>query len=471
MTSIEFSTDTELVERAAAVGAAIAAEAGRHDADGTFVEEGLRCLRDAGLLALAVPSELGGMGATPRQVTLVQRELARHCGSTALATSMHQHVVCFNAWRYRRDMPGAEATLRRVADERIVLVSTGGADFTRPRGEATKVDGGYRVSGRKVFASQSTHGTVLSTMFAFDDPEQGRRVLNMAVPVAADGVSVLDNWDTLGMRGTASNDIVLEDVFVPDERVVANRTYGVIDPALQVIISIAMPIISGVYLGVAEAAYAAALEAAVAKADDAIVQRQIGLMSHRLKVASWALDRALEEIGEIALGTVAAELRCHGFDDVPKEGDAVGHPQGGIVGADGVPPHPGVGDADLRDDRSPRHSHSLVGAPLVRHPADDAVLAAEPELVAQPVKAGLLTMIRGAERRCHLDSEAELLSDGDPGEGGGVAAGAAVEVVQRRLTGVDADLQGHGLARAGVEPLSAGAAEQHPVGEHDCVRR
>lgn len=280
------------------MGAAIAAEAGRHDADGTFVEEGLRCLRDAGLLALAVPSELGGMGATPRQVTLVQRELARHCGSTALATSMHQHVVCFNAWRYRRDMPGAEATLRRVADERIVLISTGGADFTRPRGEATKVDGGYRVSGRKVFASQSTHGTVLSTMFAFDDPEQGRRVLNMAVPVAADGVSVLDNWDTLGMRGTASNDIVLEDVFVPDERVVANRPYGVIDPALQVIISIAMPIISGVYLGVAEAAYAAALEAAVAKADDAIVQRQIGLMSHRLKVASWALDRALEEIGD-----------------------------------------------------------------------------------------------------------------------------------------------------------------------------
>ena len=189
---------------------------------------------------------------------MVQRELAHHCGSTALATSMHQHVVCFTAWRYRRGLPGAEATLRRVADEGIVLVSTGGADFTRPRGEATKVDGGYRVSGRKVFASQSSLGTVLSTMFAYDDPEQGRRVLNMAVPVAADGVTVLDNWDTLGMRGTASNDVVIEDVFVPDERVLANRPYGVVDPPLQVIASIAMPIISAVYLGVAEAAYHAA---------------------------------------------------------------------------------------------------------------------------------------------------------------------------------------------------------------------
>ncbi|MDQ3148224.1 MAG: acyl-CoA dehydrogenase family protein [Actinomycetota bacterium] len=298
MTTMELSTDQELVDRAAAVGAEIATHAARHDADGTFVEEGLQFLRAAGLLALGVPTELGGSGATVRQVAMVQRELARHCGSTALATSMHQHVVCFTAWRHRRGMPGAEATLRRVAEEGIVLVSTGGADFTRPKGEATKVDGGYRVSGRKVFASQSTHGAVMSTMFAFDDPEQGRRVLNMAVPMAGDGVSVLDNWDTLGMRGTASNDIVIDDVFVPDERVLANRPYGVIDPPLQVIASIAMPIISAVYLGVAEAAYEAARDAAMARADDVIVQRQVGLMAHRLQVASWALDRALDEVGD-----------------------------------------------------------------------------------------------------------------------------------------------------------------------------
>ena len=229
---------------------------------------------------------------------MVQRELAHHCGSTALATSMHQHVVCFTAWRYRRAMPGAEATLRRVAAEGIVLVSTGGADFSHPRGEARKVDGGYRVSGRKVFASQSPLGTVMSTMFPYDDPDQGRRVLNMAVPFADDGIKVLDNWDTLGMRGTGSNDVVIEDVFVPDERVLANRPYGVVDPPLQVIVSVAMPIIAAVYLGVAEAAYAAATEASAARAGDPLVQRQVGLMAHRLRVASWALDGALAEVGD-----------------------------------------------------------------------------------------------------------------------------------------------------------------------------
>lgn len=305
MSTTELMRGRQLVERAAGIGPELAAHAARHDADGTFVSEALPLLREAGLLAMAVPTELGGPGATPREVAMVQRELARHCGSTALATAMHQHVVAFTAWRYRRQMPGAEATLRRVVDDGIVLVSTGGADFTRPRGTATKVEGGYTVSGRKVFASQSRFGDVMSTMFAFDDPEQGQRVLNMAVPVAADGVTVLDNWDTLGMRGTASNDIVLEDVFVPDERVIASRPYGVIDPPLLVIGSIAMPIIAAVYLGVAEAAYEAAVASVSNRAggsgggaDDPLVQRQIGLMAHRLRVASWALDGAFEVVGD-----------------------------------------------------------------------------------------------------------------------------------------------------------------------------
>lgn len=57
-------------------------------------------------------------------------------------------------------------------------------------------------------------------------------------------------------------------------------------------------VISAVYLGVAEAAYRAAVEAAAGKADDAVVQRQIGLMAHRLQVASWALDGAFAAVGD-----------------------------------------------------------------------------------------------------------------------------------------------------------------------------
>jgi acyl-CoA dehydrogenase len=209
-------------------------------------------------------------------------------------------VVLFTAWRHRRGLPGAEATLRKVADDGAVLVSTGGADLTRPRGTATKVDGGYVVSGRKVFASQSPAGTVLSTMFPYEDPDEGLIVLNMAVPMAGEGVTVLDTWDAMGMRGTGSNDVELHEVFVPDERVLARRPHARLDPPLQVILSHAIPPISAVYLGVAEAArdHAVARVTGTARAEDPTVQRQVGLMDSRLRVAAWALDGALAAVGE-----------------------------------------------------------------------------------------------------------------------------------------------------------------------------
>jgi alkylation response protein AidB-like acyl-CoA dehydrogenase len=298
------------------IGRAVAPHTARHDADGTFVTEAFDLLRSSGYLALGVPVELGGRGATIREVALANRVLARHCASTALASSMHNHVVLFTAWRHRRGLPGAEATLRRVAEEGIILVSTGGADLTRPRGQAVPTDGGYLVSGRKIFASQSPVGTVMSTMFALDDPEDGPLVLNMSVPLGADGVEVLDTWDALGMRGTGSNEIDLTDVFVPEDRVLARRPVGVIDPPLQIIMTIAISTVTSVYLGVAEGARDAALEAVrgTSKADDPLVQRQVGLMQSRLQVAAWALDGVLTLAGddptpslETALAVMAAK--------------------------------------------------------------------------------------------------------------------------------------------------------------------
>jgi acyl-CoA dehydrogenase len=140
----------------------------------------------------------------------------------------------------------------------------------------------------------------MSTMFPLDEPDGSRVVLNLAVPMAADGVTVLDTWDALGMRGTGSHEIDLTDVFVPEERVLARRPHGTIDQPLQVILSIAIPTITAVYLGVAEGARDAAVEAVAgtARALDPLVQRQIGLMQGRLQVAAWSLDGALAAVGD-----------------------------------------------------------------------------------------------------------------------------------------------------------------------------
>ena len=84
------------------------------------------------------------------------------------------------------------------------------------------------------------------------------------------------------MRGTSSHDVDFDDVFVPDERVLADRPYGEIDAPLQVISSIGFVVISAVYLGIAEGAYAHAVASLADKQVSTIVQRQVGLMTHRL---------------------------------------------------------------------------------------------------------------------------------------------------------------------------------------------
>jgi acyl-CoA dehydrogenase len=288
------------VPLAAQLGAQFAPYSADHDRDGTFVEEAFTILRDAGYLALAVPTELGGMGATIGQVAAAQAEMARHCSSTALAVSMHLHITLFATWRYHREMPGAEAMLRRVVDDRIILVSTGGSDFTKPNGTAVKVDGGYRVSGRKIFSSQVPVGDVFSTLFTFEDPDEGRRVLSMGIPVRSEGIEVLDTWDAMGMRGTGSHDVQMTDVFVSDAQVMSNRPWGVIDPPLMAIIVHAMPPVAAVYLGVAEAARDRAFDKLrnTEKALDPTVQRLAGEIDYKTRLARWGLFSAISEIGD-----------------------------------------------------------------------------------------------------------------------------------------------------------------------------
>ena len=286
----------DFVSWAAGLGDVLAVHAARHDVEGTWVAESYQHLVDAGMLALAVPTELGGHGATIGDVAAVLRELAHHCGSTALAMAMHQHATAFHAWRYRHNQPGAEDLLRSIVTDRVILATAGGSDFTRPGGAAVPVDGGYRVSGRKRFVSQSCAATLLSALFPTGHDDD-RYVIGVTIPLDDPGLTILDTWDTLGMRGTASNDVTLHDVFVPDDRVGPPRPYGIIDAPLQIIGIFAVPIITAVYLGIAESAYTEALEHAAGSADP-LTQRAVGTMSTKLRVAAWALDGAIAFVGD-----------------------------------------------------------------------------------------------------------------------------------------------------------------------------
>jgi acyl-CoA dehydrogenase len=298
--------DDRFVGLAADIGAVAAEHAADHDRDATFVTEAYAAMRANGYLALAVPSELGGLGATMRQVAYAQAELARHDGATALAATMHLYLTALQAFRYRSGAPDAEAVLRRVADEGIVIATSGGSDWLWPTTVAEPDgEGNLRVSGRKAFCSQSPEATAVATSAVLGQPGDDAEVVHFSLPLAAEGVRIVETWDTLGMRGTASHDLVLDDVVVPADKVAGRRPYGEFGVPLMAAALHFAPVAGATYFGIAAGARDVAVAGASAGArgpralgDLPHVQRQVGLMDAELRSAWWALMGALDEMGE-----------------------------------------------------------------------------------------------------------------------------------------------------------------------------
>ncbi len=276
------------------LGPRFAGRADAHDANDTFVAENYAELKAHRVFSAGVPTELGGGGASHPELCAMLRTLARYCSSTALALSMHTHLVAVPAWRWRHEGAPVASLLRRVAAEQIVLVSTGGSDFLAGGGTARKVDGGYRVNARKIFGSGSPAGTLLMTMAIYDDPQEGPAILHFPVPLDAPGVRILDTWRALGMRATGSNDVVLDDVFVPDAAIGARRPPGVWGPVFHTIYTIAFPLVYAVYVGVAEGARDLAVREASRKANDPNVQALVGEMDNELTTARMALRQMID---------------------------------------------------------------------------------------------------------------------------------------------------------------------------------
>src|SRR5262245_4217975 len=259
---IDRGSRTDWVAVAEELAPTFAARAAGHDADDTFVSENYADLRRRRVFSAAVPAELGGGGASHAEMCDLLRTLGRACSSTALALSMHTHQILVPAWRWRQERAAVEPFLRRVAAEELVIATSGGSDWLTGSGRADKVEGGYRVSGRKIFASGSPAPDLFTTMAIYDDPADGPTVLHFAIPLDAPGVKLHDNWRTLGMRGTGSHDLTLDGIFVPDAAISVRRPSGRWSHIWHVVAATALPIIYSVYVGVAEAARDVALREA-----------------------------------------------------------------------------------------------------------------------------------------------------------------------------------------------------------------
>ena len=259
--------------------------AAEYDRDDRFVSENYASLKKHGLFSAIIPEELGGGGVTHSEMCDILRILAQYCGSTSLALSMHQHLLSANVWKYKQGQ-GMEEMLKKVAASQPVLISTGANDWLESSGEMEKTKDGFLVTAVKHFASQSTGGDILVTSSTFEDPENEWQVLHFSVPIKSQGITLLTNWQAMGMRGTGSQSVKLEKVFVPETAITLRRPRGEFHPVWNVILTVAMPLIMSVYLGIAQKAKEIAIaHVANQKKNRPYIPELIGEMHNALTTA------------------------------------------------------------------------------------------------------------------------------------------------------------------------------------------
>ncbi len=261
----------ELIALAASLGPRFAERATRHDREASFPLENFADLRAAGLLGICVPQAYGGLGADFATYVLVSAEIGRWCGATALSFNMH---VCSCLWsgliadaldmstEQRADHERIRAQhYRRIVEQGQVYAqpfSEGGAAAAgaAPWGTvARRVDGGYRISGRKIFASLAGAADWYGVLCTLERPSaigSMRDSMYLAVPAGAAGLTIDGDWDPLGMRATVSRNLRFDDVFVPDEaRLMPEGLYH--QAALR--FPHMFTTLSPTYMGIAQAAY------------------------------------------------------------------------------------------------------------------------------------------------------------------------------------------------------------------------
>ena len=232
-----------LVARIRDLGPVFAERAVRYDREASFPFENFADLREIGFLALCVPQRYGGLGASFADYARVSAEIGRYCGSTALTFNMHNATMLWaGEVADLLDLDDeARATHERRRAELFRGVVEDGTIHSQPFSEgvsagalsgvttqAVPVEGGFRVTGRKIFASLS--GAAHRYNITCQAPGEAFIRL-LSVPADAEGVEIVGDWDPLGMRGTVSKTLLFKDVFVPAENEVMPP--GAYDQAAQ----------------------------------------------------------------------------------------------------------------------------------------------------------------------------------------------------------------------------------------------
>ncbi|MBI3303538.1 MAG: acyl-CoA/acyl-ACP dehydrogenase [Deltaproteobacteria bacterium] len=201
-----------------------ATRAAAHDRDATNPVENYAALRREGFYALNVPKELGGWGVGLLGYSLAAEELAQGCPATALSFNMHLSIV----GPLMESPEVSPATKQQIADLVVKEQKLIAGNFSEPHTSgllatyapatrARRVAGGYHLNGRKAFASMLEAADYCAVLAHPEEAPSPAAAVLLLVPRQAPGRRVEQVWDTLGMRATCSDSLILEDCWVPED--------------------------------------------------------------------------------------------------------------------------------------------------------------------------------------------------------------------------------------------------------------
>jgi alkylation response protein AidB-like acyl-CoA dehydrogenase len=273
-----------------------APRAAAYDAENIFPTENYADLREHGLMSLTVPKEYGGKGLSSLGYCLAMREMARGDASTALTFNMHATIMTlidhFGTPEQKARYYGS------VVKHGAIFASIGSEPAASPNSSKfyvettlSKAPGGYLMNGNKYFCS---FGNAADYYFVYVMLDGAKRIrdglVSAVVPKGTPGTTVIETWNSMAMRATASHSMTFKEVFVREDDIVGPP--GVVfTSGLGAEYAVGY---AAIYLGIAEAAYEFARDYArtrVIKPDtqpighSPVIQRHIAEMSVALEAA------------------------------------------------------------------------------------------------------------------------------------------------------------------------------------------
>jgi alkylation response protein AidB-like acyl-CoA dehydrogenase len=249
----------ELIELAGRLANDFAVRAAEHDRANSFPFENIEALKQAGYTGLVVPERHGGLGADLLDFILCQERLAQGCSATALAINMHLFGLGSMVERADTALRPEQGLLFDLVGRQRKILGGGlsepesGGDWGLFATKARRDGDAYVLNGRKVFTSLSPVIDYFLVMATVEN-EVPLMSSTFLVGRSTPGLELVETWDAMGMRATASHDLILKDVRVAGQAMADPRPVGPMGAEAVSLFTWFELSIAAVYTGVALAA-------------------------------------------------------------------------------------------------------------------------------------------------------------------------------------------------------------------------